>query len=785
MADLSHSIAVEDEVEHYQFLSLDRPCQHCKVLELDDAGHGGTIKYSEDGGQFVEFGEVQETNAERRKDNYASIAAMAGAGTLNELRTWPRLELELSYKRHDTLPDLPGFVFTGSQGCAFCNILRKDIMSSWDNLRDRISQGLGDGEKTHQAKLDVSGMTYKLYEPSHDKDDGVTGSPKRVYLDSLYVFFTIEWGSEKDDYSLHYNIHTDARDPCTSWFRIWRRPIANEYSSPPSIRRLNTLIAKSLSEVPVPIENKYYPTRLLDVGLGSRTGLSLIISKESTHLKNEVDPARKRYAALSYCWGSKSEAERQLKTTRDSIKNHTSQIKLESLPQTVADAVQVCRALGIRYLWVDALCIIQDDPDDWAAEAFEMSNVYAHSFITLCILQGESCLSGFSTIPHAPQMLKINFRSKLDSSVSGKLYLRMMHTPEENLKQGRQLIGYNSDVPAQEDFDKAAWSKRGWTFQEAQLSPRKLFFGKLTFHFDCGNIHESADGSKFDGHGLVAQGDMELNGIMKYWYRLVTEYGNRTLTYEHDRFPALSALARSISGKFPDQQYLAGLWKSDLHRGLLWTPYAWTDLKTYLERLEGGYTAPTWSWASRPNGLVWVGGFKPDNPFSPEFELGDTIVVAENLNPYGRVSSATLELYTKAFQFPLSKGEGKIVKAPDSEWRWLQMNFHYTLVSEKDEYIASLHLDWLSYGTEGFPEDPMDQLWMVLISSSSIDKLFYHWSAAEDKYVTDPEMMIGLLVQPNRKEGEFIKVGLWYSETRGLGGRKFWDDIPKRSIKLV
>lgn len=60
---------------------------------------------------------------------------------------------------------------------------------------------------------------------------------------------------------------------------------------------------------------------------------------------------------------------------------------------------------------------------------------------------------------------------------------------------------------------------------------------------------------------------MEFNDIIEYWCRLVTEYGNRTLTDEQDRFPALSALARSISDKFPDQ-YLAGLWKSDLHRGL-------------------------------------------------------------------------------------------------------------------------------------------------------------------------------------------------------------------------
>ncbi|KAI1376827.1 HET-domain-containing protein [Hypoxylon crocopeplum] len=795
-----NNTTVEEEIEHYQLLSLDRPCQHCKALELDDVGLGGVIKHRKDRERLVDFGEVQETHAKRKGTNFASRAVMAGLGKLDDdmLETWPRLELKLDYKREDIFPDLPSLASTGSQGCVFCKILSGDVISVWNKIRKDSNRELdsGDKEKVHQAKLVVTGMTYQLYEVPHDnQDDEIVGNhSKRISLDSLYVFFSINQGSSKADYSLHYNIHADAADPCASWFQIWRKPLSNDPLSPPSITRLNALIAKSLLEVPEPLGNTYYPTRLLDVGSSACPTLRLIISAEHPALgKGEANSVGERYAALSYCWGPKDEADKQLTTTLSTIQNHISQIEFSNLPQTVADAVQVCRTLGIRYLWVDALCIVQNDKDDWAREAFEMANVYANSFITLCILQGSSCTSGFLERPHSPETLRINFRSNLDPSISGKLYLRMLHPPGENLKDSRfssmrGLTGDGSDEPAKLDLGNAAWSNRGWTFQEAQLSPRKLFYGPLMFHISCGKLQESADGSKFDESDFFLQGEPKFSDVLNNWYSLVTIYGNRALSYELDRFPALSAFPRTILKNFPDQQYLAGLWQSDLHWGLLWTPYAWTDLKTYLEHPKEGYIAPSWSWARHPYGLVWVrGSVLGLYVFSPEFELRRADIVTEPMNPYGRVLSGTLELDAKIFQLPLSRGGGKVIEIPYPERRWLNVIFHYALLSAKDEYIASFHLDWITLGEKKRPEDSMDleQLWMVLISRSSLNNIHNHWKPSEDRHVTNPEIMLGLLLQPTEKENEFVKVGLWYSETRELGGSKFWDDIPRRPVKLV
>ncbi|KAI1121603.1 HET-domain-containing protein [Nemania abortiva] len=759
------------EGNHFQILSLELPCQYCRVLQLNDEAQGGVVRHDKKGERFVYFGEIQEKFSSRPGANSAASAARAGLGKSDDtIETWPRLQLKLDYKREDTLP---GLLSTGSLGCSFCKILRGDVMSVWDKLLEETRRGSQlnhNGSVVHQAALTFTGITYQLYEAKGinegERDDG---QPGRVGLDSLYVFFTINCKGDKNDYSLHYNVYADATDPCTSWFQIQRSPLSNDQLSPPLISRLKDLIDKSLLEVPAPAQDgAYYPTRLLDVGSNMCTELRLVIlATDPAFTKGES------YAALSYCWGSEEEAENQLKTTSATIQSHILQIVFGCLPQTVADAVQVCRSLGIRYLWVDALCIIQDNKDDWAREAFEMANVYAKSFITLCILQGNSCASGFLENRHAPDTLQINLRSSLDSSDSK----RTMDT----------LINGSPDKPANLDLNRSAWRDRGWTFQESWLSPRKLFFGPSMFHLSCGNRQESADGSRFEDDEFFPGTEKDLSQGLNQWYRLVKQYGSRLLSYKQDRLPALSAFPRTVVKMFPDQEYLAGLWKSDLHRGLLWTPYSWSDLPTYREHPEG-YIAPSWSWASHPYGLDWVNGVNTGHyVISPEFELRDANIVTEALNPYARVSSGTLELDAKLFQLPLYKGEGSVIEKPDSERRWLGVIFHYTLLSKEGEYVASLHLDWITLGQKKHPDDSLhfDQLWMVLTSRSSLNNIFNHFNPREDKNVTDPEIMLGLLLLPTGNKDEFAKVGLWYSETRGLGGSKFWDGIKRQSVKLV
>lgn len=201
----------EDRDKHYNLATLDRPCQHCKVLELDDAEYGGTIKHTKDGKKFVDFGVIQETRALGMKRWHCAERARAiGPGRSSAYQRQACPIIDLDYRRSDTLPDLPGFALTGTQGCAFCEILRGDIISTWDHLRDRENDKLKDEEEIYEAELNVTDMRYQFLEVTEDHDeDEMRGHTKRIYLDSLYVFFAIDWGYQDRHYSLHYTFYAD------------------------------------------------------------------------------------------------------------------------------------------------------------------------------------------------------------------------------------------------------------------------------------------------------------------------------------------------------------------------------------------------------------------------------------------------------------------------------------------------------------------------------------------------------------------------------------------------
>ncbi|KAI1377914.1 HET-domain-containing protein [Hypoxylon crocopeplum] len=754
--------------DSHEFTILESPCIHCKVLEFDDLKHGGDVQISENGARFVSFGGGD--NADRKNT-----------------------ELRLGYRREDSLPDLPELAKTGLGGCAFCDILRKDIMSAWEeSVEKKLNQNLPEREKTNHANLLITEIEYQ-YRKSHEMDVEMT--EKGPWLDTLVVNFMVYFRDKETRYSLHYNFHTDSSDACASWLKVWRRPILGDALSTTRLKRLNELIHASLQVVPCSTENIYLPTRLIDVGLSPSLSPRLVISKTYQPLVGAGDPASKRYIALSYCWGSKEEADQQLKTTNDTLEDHLKQIDFERMPKTIADAITVCRKTGIRYIWIDALCIIQGDENDWARESFEMSNVYANSFLTLCVLRGSSCVSGFLENRDMRPTLGVKFRSTVDPSVSGTLYLRMLQQKVwRNLNDTSLIPRISSpDEPAWDDINDASWSKRAWTFQEALLSRRKVFFGDSMFHMSCGKLQESEDGTKFyddtqrQPFSLSSTADKpDVRTALREWYLVVGRYAGRKLAYAQDKLTAISAPARIVSELYPDLKYLAGLWESELAGGLLWTTNAWMDPQTYLSKLQEEYIAPSWTWACNQHMISWVWGVNDrDHKFTAEFELRKAEVTTHEENPYGRVYSGHLLLHAKMFQLPCQDdGRPHVTKAQSPEYIWLGIIFHYTLRSNENEYIAHFHLDWDFCGalnSEDYPDGPVDRLWMVLISSSNLNGS----NMSSRPYLTDPEIMLGLLVLKADNEDGFRKVGLFYSENRHLGGRKFWDSIEPCEVKLV
>lgn len=113
------------------------------------------------------------------------------------------------------------------------------------------------------------------------------------------------------------------------------------------------------------------PTRIIDVGLDA-----ILQNIFLTTLQDD----RAQYVTLSHCWGDTSTI---LTTTKDTIEQRRRNIPFSELPRTFQDAVQITRALGLRYLWIDSLCIIQDDKDDWQFESAKMAEIYLGSCLTI------------------------------------------------------------------------------------------------------------------------------------------------------------------------------------------------------------------------------------------------------------------------------------------------------------------------------------------------------------------------------------------------------------------
>ena len=161
------------------------------------------------------------------------------------------------------------------------------------------------------------------------------------------------------------------------------------------------------------------------------------------------------YMALSHRWG----IAHVLSTKQDNIQSHYAGIPIADLPRTFQDAVFVCSTIGLSFIWIDSLCIIQDDDKDWEREAEMMGDVYANAFCTISATAAEGSTDGFLK----PRELTAPIR--LDQS---------------------HPFFVTDGANVREDVNKSNLNSRGWVFQERYLSPRILHFAKSQVYWECG-----------------------------------------------------------------------------------------------------------------------------------------------------------------------------------------------------------------------------------------------------------------------------------------------------------
>ena len=176
------------------------------------------------------------------------------------------------------------------------------------------------------------------------------------------------------------------------------------------------------------------PKRVLDLGERKTDRIKLHLSEPLQH---------GRYVALSYCWGGPQ----QLLTTTDTMNSHLEGISFKLFPKTIKDAIIVARKLGIRYLWVDALCIIQDDDLDKQKEIDSMGELYKNSTVTISAAKAKRVTDGFLDLIVPWNICRLPFT--LEDRYYGSMWLTEKASREA--KASEPLL------------------TRGWAFQELHL----------------------------------------------------------------------------------------------------------------------------------------------------------------------------------------------------------------------------------------------------------------------------------------------------------------------------
>ncbi|KAH0433164.1 hypothetical protein CcaCcLH18_06051 [Colletotrichum camelliae] len=282
---------------------------------------------------------------------------------------------------------------------------------------------------------------------------------------------------------------------------------------------------------PMAREN-FIPDRLIDV---SNDALKIVPKSEIWQRPETSDP---RYAALSYCWGKKEDALAQAKLTTANMAQRLQSFDFSELTIPIQESVMVTRALGLRYLWVDALCITGSD---WAVQCAIMDKIYRNAHVTICALGSASCRQGFL---QKRAKMTLPFQSRLHPSITGSFAVDQPVIRET----GHCLDPWSMDY----DVAESNWDDRGWTFQENVLSTRMLLFGKRSVHFSCSEFHVSKQCRHWAGSEsfqFPSATHMEYDRVELYdrWSsRLVTSYTDRTktLTVGTDVLPAFAGTAR-------------------------------------------------------------------------------------------------------------------------------------------------------------------------------------------------------------------------------------------------
>lgn len=391
------------------------------------------------------------------------------------------------------------------------------------------------------------------------------------------------------------------------------------------------------------------PKRIVDIGTGDSS------SSLRLHLSGPDEKAP--YVALSYCWGGPQD----ITTTLMTLQSHTTCLPAEKLPRTIQDAITVTRSLGIRYLWIDALCIIQDDQADKLGEISAMGGVYRNATLTIAAASASAANDGF--LQDRTPLLMCQLPFYLSHREYGSVWLRK---PEQ--------------VRIEEPLDS-----RAWALQESLLSPRILYYATKDLIWKCQTGTSVAVKETHNPYYQVTNGRLpkETFGFSgkvnilaqqtRIWKDIIKDYSGRKLSLSEDRLPALAGIAAELQKVWKDD-YVAGMWRRCLVRYLGWRRAGDKEDAKSVTASQ----SPSWSWVSF-QGSVWV--FQIHHEEAEVLDVASTLV--DENSPFGPVHDGSLvlrapflpsEVRTPRFYCCMDSGSDRL-RTPDDDSLFLLLGF--------------------------------------------------------------------------------------------------------------
>lgn len=398
----------------------------------------------------------------------------------------------------------------------------------------------------------------------------------------------------------------------------------------------------------VPPEASALPTRVIDVG--RKNGVIRVIE---SHGKTG------NYLALSHCWGR----QQIITTTKATLDDRKKEIPASKLSKTFLDAVTMTRRLGFDYIWIDSMCIVQDDAQDWERESAEMAAIYKNAYLTLAATRSSSGAGGL--ILRTP-----------DFEVSGS-------TPEgeEYFLIFREKVEHDMGLMP-DGAQNFPLMSRAWVCQERLLAPRTLHFGYHELFYECltdqscecgevGFMGPSEEvtlpsvklmyASALDSAPVEVPLQLVQYAVYhaaRVWRSIVVYYTGLDITASSDRLPALSGIASDMA-QTRKCSYFAGIWESSLLDDLVWVTYSRKSTR------PTSWRAPTWSWASIEGQVHYGDAFvywyqdmwKEDREKCEYYAKSVKVECSPaGLNKYGQVMAGILRLSGPIITGPLKYG---------------------------------------------------------------------------------------------------------------------------------